>query len=91
MQNDWKSLLYADLAIINRDIAWSKLLEMKGYGSGGSRSNYLFWAATRPPSSALIIETHSVNYTETISPFCDKNSNCDALGIPLCWLTLHLR
>ena len=82
MQNDWRSLLYADLAVIDREEAWDRLEEMKSYGSGGSRANFLLWAATRSPPSGADKTTFAVNYTLAIEPQCDKNSACMALGLP---------
>lgn len=81
MQNDWRSLLYADLAVIDKNLAWERLSVMKGYGSGGSRTNYLLWTATRDLPSGAPITTFPVNYTAAIEASCSKNTNCDAMGL----------
>jgi hypothetical protein len=81
MQNDWRSLLYADLAVIDKNMAYEKLSVMKGYGTGGSRTNFLMWAATRHFPSGDPTGTHPVNYTAAIDPRCEYNSNCNALGL----------
>jgi hypothetical protein len=82
MQNDWRSLVYADLAVLDRDVAWNKLIAMQSFGSGGSRANFLLWTATREAAKGLDISTHMVNYTAAISPKCEENSGCYALGLP---------
>lgn len=44
----WKGYAYLDLAIINPVDAWAKVQNMTFFDDGSSRTNSLYWIATRP-------------------------------------------
>lgn len=81
MQDEWKSHIFTIHAIINRELAWREILRMDNFGTGGSKSNSLFWAASRPPR--LLDYNATVkppDYFGAIQPLCNLNSACDAAG-----------
>jgi hypothetical protein len=62
-------------------------MSIKYYGPGNSRTNLLYWVASRPLSRGLGNSTHAaMNSMNTSSPLvdlsdkCTANSACDALG-----------
>lgn len=70
---------------VNRDAAWAQIESMSGFGSGGSKSNSLYWAASRaPPPPGYNDSTRPIAWTQAISPQCSLNSACDASGEYLC-------
>ncbi|KAE9009550.1 hypothetical protein PR003_g15982 [Phytophthora rubi] len=44
----WKGYAYLDLAIIDPTTAWTKVQNMSFFDDGSSRTNSLYWIATRP-------------------------------------------
>eukprot|EP00644_Phytophthora_capsici_P016675 jgi/Phyca11/509548/fgenesh2_kg.PHYCAscaffold_47_\ len=44
----WKGYAYLDLAIIDPTDAWTKVQNMSFFDDGSSRTNSLYWIATRP-------------------------------------------
>ncbi|KAG7384123.1 hypothetical protein PHYBOEH_009645 [Phytophthora boehmeriae] len=48
IEDRWKGYAYLDLAIIDPTTAWSKVQEMSFFDDGSSRTNSLYWIATRP-------------------------------------------
>ena len=44
----WKGYAYLDLAIINPTDAWTKVQSIDFFDDGSSRTNSLYWIATRP-------------------------------------------
>lgn len=69
--------------VLDKEAAWTQILELPSFGSGNSRANSLFWTASRPPpvpgfnSSALI----EANRKEPlVKSSCASNSACDAIG-----------
>ncbi|POM62364.1 Endo-1,3(4)-beta-glucanase [Phytophthora palmivora] len=44
----WKGYAYLDLAIIDPAGAWTKVQDMSFFDDGSSRTNSLYWIATRP-------------------------------------------
>ncbi|RLN93899.1 hypothetical protein BBJ28_00014097 [Nothophytophthora sp. Chile5] len=47
MEDRWKGYAYLDLAIIDPAKAWTKVQEMSFFDDGSSRTNSLYWIATR--------------------------------------------
>jgi endo-1,3(4)-beta-glucanase len=45
---DWAGLLYMAHATIAREAAWSEVLPLTAYDDGNSRTNTLWWVASRP-------------------------------------------
>jgi hypothetical protein len=69
------------ILVINRDAAWNEILKLEGFGIGGSKSNSLFWAASRlPPLQGYNSTPHSPDLQGSVRPFCSGNSACDAAG-----------
>lgn len=82
ISDEWKSFIYAIHAIVNRDAAWSEFTKLEGFGVGGSKTNSLFWAASRaPPLAGYNSSTHSPDYLAAVKPNCAQNSACDAAGL----------
>lgn len=80
--DEWKSFIYTIHALVNRDAAWSEISKLEGFGVGGSKTNSLFWAASRPPAlSGYNASTHNPDYLSSIRPVCAQNSACDAAGL----------
>ena len=79
MQDEWKGLLYIDHAVVDRDRAWTEITNAGGFGIGGSKSNSLFWAASRPPP--IPYNTTHIDPKNAVKPACSANSACDALGM----------
>jgi len=80
MQDEWKSLIFIDLAVVDRESAWGKVESLNGFGTGNSKANSLFWVASR--------QSPVVGYNSTpkpadsgVKPACSANSGCDALGM----------
>lgn len=48
MEDRWKGYAYLDLAIIDPTTAWTKVQNMTFFDDGSSRTNSLYWIATRP-------------------------------------------
>ena len=81
MQDEWKSYIFAIHAVVNRDDAWKEILRMDNFGIGGSKSNSLYWAASRPMRLPDYNSTvKPPDYMGAIRPFCSFNSACDAAG-----------
>lgn len=79
MQDEWKGLLYMDHAVVDRDKAWTEISNAGGFGIGGSKSNSLFWAASRP--SPIPYNSTRVDPKSTVKAACSANSACDAIGV----------
>ena len=67
--------------VVDRDVAWNQIKSITGFGSGGSKSNSLFWVASRnlPPSN-YNSSVHVVDLKASLKPSCSANSACDAAG-----------
>lgn len=48
IEDRWKGYAYLDLAIIDPADAWTKVQNMTFFDDGSSRTNSLYWIATRP-------------------------------------------
>lgn len=90
MQDEWRSLIYVNHAIVDREAARQQILQAGGFGTGNSRCNSLFWAASRPapaqPTSAdaaaaAVPAPHAPDYVHSIKSSCQANSACDAVGL----------
>eukprot|EP00296_Roombia_truncata_P000019 JP435674.1.p1 GENE.JP435674.1~~JP435674.1.p1 ORF type:complete len:687 (-),score=179.62 JP435674.1:152-2212(-) len=46
--DEWTALVMMDKAILDADSAWTELQYLDDFGGGNSRTNALYWAATRP-------------------------------------------
>ena len=81
MQDEWKSLIYVDHAVIDRDTAWNQIKSIQGFGSGGSKTNSLFWVASRLPALTNYNSTaHVPDVKNSVKAACSSNSACDAMG-----------
>lgn len=47
----WKGYVFMDHAIIDREAAWAEVQTLRWYDNGNSKTNTLYWVATRPPTS----------------------------------------
>ena len=45
---DWEAYKIMEHAILDRDAAWERALSQESFHTGNSKSNMLFWIATRP-------------------------------------------
>ena len=81
-QEEWIGFMYADQAIINGPKAWSNVMMGNNYGPGDSKTNLLFWSATRVKFSEPIhVKIEKVNFNQTIRSSCAHNSACYAQGL----------
>ena len=44
----WMGFLHADEAVIDPESAWRETLKLERFDAGASRTNFLYWIATRP-------------------------------------------
>ena len=44
----WKGFIYMAHAIIDPEAAWAEVQSLGGYDDGNSKTNTLYWVATRP-------------------------------------------
>lgn len=82
ISDQWKSYIRAFQAIIDRNAAWKALMELPTFGSGGSRTNSLYFAATRsiPPKNYTFVP-QAPNFLDLIPTSCKNNSACNAIGM----------
>jgi hypothetical protein len=66
--------------VVDRDVAWNQIKSVTGFGPGGSKSNSLFWAASRNPPSNYNGSAHGVDIKGSLKSACSANSACDAVG-----------
>lgn len=81
MGDEWKAYIFIDLAVVDRDTAWTQLLHMQDFGVGNSRANSLYWAATRPPPVAGFNASQKPPEV-VVKSACSANSACVATGKP---------
>jgi hypothetical protein len=83
---EWIGYMYADHAVVNRVDAWNQIMSVgnAGFGPGDSKTNLLFWAASRSaPPSSYVDHTYKVDFNATIKSSCALNTACAAQGILL--------
>ena len=79
--NEWLVYIYADQAVVDRDNAWNEMLPLQNFGPGGSKTNSLYWAASRPPAlTNFTVSFHEPQHADFLQPSCSANSPCDILG-----------
>ncbi len=44
----WKGFIYMDHAVIDPKTAWEEAQGLTGFDNGNSKTNTLYWIATRP-------------------------------------------
>ena len=67
--------------MVDRDVAWNQIKSITGFGPGGSKSNSLFWAASRnPPPMNYNGSARAVDIRGSLKSTCSANSACDAVG-----------
>ena len=68
--------------VVDRDKAWDQVKSVSGFGPGGSKSNSLFWVASRPPPlSGYNGTAKAADPKGAIKAPCASNSACDAMGL----------
>lgn len=91
VSDEWASLLYAvhagtshfscrhdEVVVIDQKSAWTEMLTIKNFGSGNSKSNSLYWVASRANQLVHMVPTNQTTYP---IESCSTNSACDAAGI----------
>lgn len=75
------------LIVIDRNYALHGLTSAGGFGCGNSRTNSIYWAASRPSPMAnlsTLSRNMSMKQSDTskaaVQSACAKNSACDAIG-----------
>lgn len=48
ISNGWKNIVYCAHAVIDKSTAWTEVQTLGGYDDGNSKTNTLYWVATRP-------------------------------------------
>ena len=67
--------------VVDRDVSWNQIKSITGFGSGGSKTNSLFWVASRTPSPPNYnASVHVVDVKASLKSSCSANSACDAAG-----------
>lgn len=73
---------FISFSVVDREAAWERLRMVNTFGAGNSKSNSLYWAASR----AAPLPGFNASATPPRSPLsavpsaCSANSACDALG-----------
>jgi len=81
MQEEWKSLIYLDHAVVDKEAARIQILSAGGFGIGNSKTNSLFWATTRlAPPTPIDLTPHPPDYDHSVKSSCAANSACDNAG-----------
>ena len=44
----WKGFIYMAHAVIDKNVAWNEVNTLTSYDDGNSKTNTLYWVATRP-------------------------------------------
>jgi hypothetical protein len=82
IEDEWKYITLAAYAVVDRDDAWRKVMNLNYFGPGGSRTNALYWTASRPPPiTGFNTSARSFNPASAVKPSCASNSACDAMGV----------
>lgn len=80
VQDEWRSLLYLDRAVVQRELAVDNILSQDNFGTGNSKTNSLMWALSRDsPLSGYTGDPEEVVYT--VPKPCADNSACAASGM----------
>ena len=81
IQSELKLIFLNMISVVDRDVAWNQIKSITGFGPGGSKSNSLFWVASRnlPPTN-YNSSVHLVDLKASLKPSCSANSACDAAG-----------
>lgn len=80
LSDEWKAYVYALLAVVDRDSAWTQLDLLPGFGNGNSRTNALLWTASRPASAVFFNNTLRTPDSFGMRSACALNTACDAMG-----------
>lgn len=77
------------LLVLNRDAAWNHLMEMEDFGMGNSRTNSLFWTASRG-TPLLDYNISRQPDLPNVEPACAANSACSAIGVSRVYSFIYL-
>jgi hypothetical protein len=82
VSDEYKGYIFADQAVVDRDAAWATILAHPSFGGGGSKTNSLYWAASRPPPPLNYTPAlKGPDYPSLIPTSCMANSACYAMGM----------
>jgi hypothetical protein len=82
MDDEWKYVILGVYAFVDRDDAWRRIMGQAYFGPGGSRTNALYWAASRPPAVAgYNASARAGSPLTAMKSACVVNSACDAVGL----------
>ena len=82
MEDEWKYIALSVYAMVDREDAWRRIMMQGYFGTGGSRTNALYWAASRPPAVAgYNTSARAPSPSTLIKSACAVNSACDAIGL----------
>ena len=48
MEEGWRGFAFMDHAVIDKNAAWTEVNTLKTFDDGNSKTNTLYWVATRP-------------------------------------------
>jgi endo-1,3(4)-beta-glucanase len=51
VEETWKGFIYMDHAIIDKEAAWAEVQTLRWHDNGNSKTNTLYWVATRPAAT----------------------------------------
>jgi hypothetical protein len=81
----WAGYMYMAQAIVDPDSAWESLTALNIFDSGNSKTNALYWAATRPRHTKAYIATGFAEVAAAaaadVPQSCLLNSACFAQGL----------
>ncbi|CAN0000070.1 unnamed protein product, partial [Phaeothamnion confervicola] len=79
----WRGIVYCAQAVVQPDAAWDNLDGLNIYDSGNSRSNALYWIATRPQraANATAYNSSAFAFDVEVEAQCAANSPCFAQGL----------
>ena len=76
---EWRAVLFMDMAVVDRESAYEQLTKLTEVGPGASKTNALMWAVSRPNPMQIEIPPHEA---QQVAPQeCKYNSACDATGV----------
>ena len=61
--DEWKGFLYGTHCVIDPEAAWQEIMQLTSFDGGNTRSNLMYFCATRP-TAGILQSFHAGNLTE---------------------------
>ena len=79
VSEEWRAIMFMDLAVIDKEEAFQNLLKLHNFGIGASKTNALMWSSSRASPASKAKPAYAAKH---IAPRqCAKVSACDANGM----------